>query len=304
MKTKKEKRKKIILPNELSFGRWILVIVVAIAIGMTICLFTPIFTEIENREDFFFGISYADFFGILTFIPMTVAFVISLKLIGKTSIKDFILGVGGKINVKTSLIILGLHVAGMALAYLFVINKLEWRGVSWREYSFLLFFMSMTAWFQTTFEELVFRGPLLRWACKNDVKYTKKAFICGAVNALIFALFHAGNPELLSQSGFGIILTVFSYAIPGFMFYWADMHFGNLMPGIIMHWANNFILYVIVTLPTDSVAYYPTLFIDHSPQTPFAKIASTLILYIPCTIYIVVGLIKRKKAEAKVKAEA
>jgi hypothetical protein len=101
MKTKKEKRKKIILPNELSFGRWILVIVVAIAIGMTICLFTPILTEIENREDFFFGISYADFFGILTFIPMTVAFVISLKLIGKTSIKDFILGVGGKINVKT-----------------------------------------------------------------------------------------------------------------------------------------------------------------------------------------------------------
>ena len=135
---------------------------------------------------------------------MTVAFVISLKLIGKTSIKDFILGVGGKINVKTYLIILGLHVAGMALAYLFVINKLEWRGVSWGEYSFLLFFMSMTAWFQTTFEELVFRGPLLRWACKNDVKYTKKAFICGAVNALIFALFHAGNPEVLSQSGFGI----------------------------------------------------------------------------------------------------
>jgi uncharacterized membrane protein (UPF0182 family) len=99
---KKTKEKKIILPNECSFGRWLLALVVGLLIGFV--LVAPLYLLLYNREGTFMGISYTDIFGVLSFVPLFWAVVFSIRVICKTSLKDFILGVGGKINAMEILI--------------------------------------------------------------------------------------------------------------------------------------------------------------------------------------------------------
>ena len=177
------------------------------------------------------------------------------------------------------------------------------RGVKPAEFAFLIVLMILTAWMQTTFEELVFRGLLIRWCCKNKVGYTKKALIVAGINALIFALFHSLNPEVLSQEGYLIPIAILSYAIPGFMLFIADLHFGSLLPGCIMHLINNFLLYTVISSEISAVTN-PTLLVDKTPRNAIATLVGTIILYLPIAIYMVVDIIIRKKKAAKKIASA
>lgn len=289
---KKTKEKKIIAPNECSFGRWILVLVVGLLIGMIPVI--PIYNFLYGVEKSFMGISYTDIFNVITFIPLFWGMVISIRFIGKTSLKDFILGVGGKINVKESFIIAGLYVVGFAVPFIFNAKNISLRGVKPAEFAFLIVLMILTAWMQTTFEELAFRGLLIRWCCKNKVGYTKKALIVAGINAVIFALFHSLNPEVLSQEGYLIPIAILSYAIPGFMLFIADLHFGSLLPGCIMHLINNFLLYTVISSEISAVTN-PTLLVDKTPRNAIATLVGSIILYLPVTVYILLDLLRRRK---------
>lgn len=291
MKTNKEK--KIIAPNECSFGRWLLVLVVGLAIGIT--LLVPLYLGMYGVEKSFMGISYVDIFNLLAFIPLFWGMVLSIRFVGKTSFKDFILGVGGKINVKECLIITGLFFGGFAIPYIMSAKNIVLRGVRPAEFAFLIFFMLLTAWMQTTFEELVFRGLLIRWGCKNKVGYTKKAIILAIVNSVLFALFHAINPEVLSQSGFLIPIAILTYAVPGFVLFLADLHFGSLLPGCIIHLINNFLLYTVISSEV-SVVTNPTLLIDKTPTHAVWSFVSTAIAYLPVLIYILIDIRRRKRS--------
>jgi membrane protease YdiL (CAAX protease family) len=149
---------------------------------------------------------------------------------------------------------------------------------------------------QTTFEELVFRGIFLRWACKNKLGFTKKAMIAAVVSSVVFALFHTPNPEVTSQSGFDIFIAILTYFVPGFIMFIVDLYFGNMLPGIIIHFINNFLLFTVVS-SDGNVVPVPTLLVDKTPNNVWWNLGSTFIAYIPVLMYILVDfIIKRKKA--------
>ena len=298
MKEKTLKEKKLIAPNECSFLRWIIVILIGFGIATIIVTPFGMSSFAQNHVDTILGITYADFFGILSFIPLTICVWLALKFVAKTSMKDFILGVGGKINKKECLLILGLYVLGFLIPCLITLNNIHVRGVNTGHYAFLILFMLLTTWIQTTFEELVFRGIFLRWACKNNIGYTKKAWIAAVMSSLVFAVAHITNPEVTTQSGWKVVLAVVSYTIPGFVYFWADMHFGSLLPGIIMHWINNFILFTLISGEVSAVAV-PTLLIDATPGGAVWSFTSTVLLYLPVVVYILIDLVKRKKAASR-----
>ena len=291
----KNKEKLQITPNECSTGRWIAVLAVALTVGFV--LGSPLSTFMSNREDFFMGVAYADLFGVLFFVPLFVGMVLALKLLGKTSLKEFILGVGGKVNKKECLLVFGLFAGGFVLPHLLILNNIHLRGVDVGEYGFLVLFMLLTAWMQTTWEELLFRGLFLRWACKNKVGYTKKAMLAAVLSSVVFALSHVTNPEVTSQSGIDMLLAVLAYTIPGFVCFLADLHFGSLLPGIIIHWINNFVLFTVISSEV-SVVSVPTLLADSTPNSAAWSLGSTALAYLPVLVYILLDIRKKRKAAA------
>ena len=106
MKKNEKKEKKYIAPNECSFKRWLAVLVVGLLLGGL--LGSPI-AVLSQQDNSFMGIRYFELFGQLNFLPMFLGLALAIKFIGKTSLKDFILGVGGKVDKKESLTIMGLY---------------------------------------------------------------------------------------------------------------------------------------------------------------------------------------------------
>lgn len=288
----KKKEKKYIAPNEASLGRWIAVLVVGMLFGMV--LSTPVVVLLMDRTGTFMGLPYYNISLNLIFAFLFWGLVISLKVVGKTSLKDFVLGVGGKINRKECMTILGLYLVGCVLAYLPLVGYIRPREVNAGEFVFLVLFMLLTVWMQSTWEELIFRGLLIRWACKNEITFTKKALIVSVITSVAFSLGHAGNPEVTSQGGIQVLLALTSYGITGFLFFFVSLYFGNLMPGIIVHWINNFVLSTVISSEV-SVVNVPTLLMDTSPHSGAVMMISNLIPWLPLLVYIFLDA-RRKKA--------
>ena len=292
---KEKKEKKYIAPNECSFKRWVAVLVVGLVIGF---LMGAPFSLLAQQDNSFMGIRYFELFGQLNFLAMFLGMALAIKFIGKTSMKDFILGVGGKVNKKECLTVMGLYFAGMALVYLLLAQYISVRHVNAGEFVFLFVFMVLTTWAQTTWEELVFRGLVIRWACKNEVRFTKKAVIVALASALAFALAHAPNTEVTSQPDvFRMVMAVSAYAIPGLLMFFADLYFGSLVPGILIHWVNNFILFTVISSEV-TVMPVPTLLVDSSPHLAEFMVLSNLGAYVPLFVYIFLDARKKKKAAA------
>ena len=306
MKKKEKKEKKYIAPNEASLGRWIGTLVAGVAIGYGLCLFLIPYALNHLGENpdgtstlvgTSMGMSSYQFVLHMAFVALFWGLVISLKAVGKTSLKDFVLGVGGKINWKECLTILGLYLAGFVLAYLPLVGYIRPREVNAGDFALMTVFMLLTVWEQSTWEELVFRGLLIRWACKNEIGFTKKSYIVAIVTSVAFALGHAQNPEVTSQGGIQVLLALTSYGITGFLFFFVSMYFGNLMPGIIVHWINNFVLSTVISAEV-SVVDVPTLLMDTSPHSGAVMMISNLIPWLPLMVYICLDYRKKKKAAA------
>ena len=118
----------------------------------------------------------------------------------------------------------------MVLTYLMSLDQIHLRGVNPRHFLFLVLYALLVVWEQATWEELAFRGLMIRWICKNQVGFTKKAFILLVVTAVAFAMGHTGNREVTSQSGIQAALAIASYGVTGLMFLVVDLYFGSLMP--------------------------------------------------------------------------
>ena len=290
-----KKEKKYIAPNDCSAKRWIAVAVVGTVIGSVLAI--PMINLAQNQVDTFMGIRYAEIFSHLSFMGVFLGLILALKWIGKTSLKDFVLGVGGKVNKKECLTIIGLFILGFILSYLLVVKNIRLRGVNPGEFAFLVLFMLLTTWVQTTYEELVFRGLFIRWACKNEVGFTKKALIGAAISSVLFALMHASNPEVTTQSGIRVVIGVLNYAVPGLMMYIANLYFGSLLPGILMHWVNNFLLFTVIASEVTAMPV-PTLLVDTTPHNAELVMLLTWVVYMPLLVYMFLDARKKKSAAA------
>ncbi|MEF2836939.1 MAG: CPBP family intramembrane glutamic endopeptidase [Oscillospiraceae bacterium] len=300
----KKREKKRIAPNEASLVRWIITLAVSFPIGMLLLVpiapffgervvVTPNLTVISEYS--FMGISFAEFLVDLVFMALFCGLVIAIRLIGKTSLKDFVLGVGGKVNKKECLTITLLYVLGVVLNYLPDLGSIRLRHVNAGEFLFLVVFMVLTTWTQTTWEELIFRGFLARWICGNKLTFTKKSVIAAIVTSAAFAVAHSTNAEVTSQGGFRAVMAVTSYAIPGLVFFLANLHFGNLLPGIIMHAINNTLLFTVISEEVTTMPL-PTLLVNTAPHTGEVMLALNILLYLPVVVYMILDARKKKKA--------
>ena len=291
------KEKKIIAPNEANLGRWIIVLLVGLLAGSVIG--TPLTILAQTKTSFVFGSPVSAIFTMLTFVPLFWCTVLAIKLIGKTSLKDFVLGVGGSVNKKECLTVFGLYTLGFVLHCIpsALKGEIRFNDIKAGEFAFLLVFALATTWMQTTWEELTYRGALIRWACKNKVGYNKKSVIGGILVTLIFAASHATNPEVTSLHGFDVVVMMLSYVIPGLMYHFASVHFGTLLPGIIMHLTNNFLLFTMISGEVSAMPF-PTLFVETATHNAARTLLGTVITYLPMLIYMIVIGIRRKKAAA------
>ena len=132
----KTKEKKYIAPNECSGCRWLGVLLASVL--FCVVLSVPVSLPVLGRTGTFFGVDYQQISNLLPFVALYWGLVIAIRVVGKTSLKDFVLGAGGKINKKECLTILGLYAAGMVLTYLMNLDQIHLRGVNPGHFLFLV----------------------------------------------------------------------------------------------------------------------------------------------------------------------
>ena len=305
-----KKEKKLIAPNELSFGRWLAVLAATLGFYLVVFIVAVIvFPDLpkylgapglEKETASILGLDVGTMLLFLSFIPAFVGFVLFLKVIGKTTLKEFILGVGGSLNKKSCLIVAGLFVLGFAISALTNISYIKLGNVEIGNYLFLIFFALVSVIFQISVEEFLCRGFFARWICKNKLGYSKRAFIAAIISSLIFAIAHATNSEMSAQNNtLNTVLMFLAYALSGFVYFLCDMHFGNLVPGFIIHWLNNFIIFTMFTYQSAAITS-STIFIDTTPSSGALTLLSVFITHLPLVVYIIVDSIRRKKLAAKI----
>ncbi|WP_028902867.1 CPBP family intramembrane glutamic endopeptidase [Prevotella sp. P6B4] len=88
-------------------------------------------------------------------------------------------------------------------------------------------------------EELVFRGAILR----SLLRWHHNHWVAIAISALLFALTHVNPAQMPHAFLIGMLL--------GWMYYRTD----SIIPGVVYHWANNSVAYVMYNI---SIALYGT----------------------------------------------
>lgn len=285
--------KKHIAPNECSGWRWLGALLLGVVIANVIILVGGLI--FGGRIDNILGIEISRVSLMLDFVAMYVGLVIAIKLVCKTSLKDFILGVGGRINKKECLVVLVLSLISFFMGLLMDAGSLRMQDISVGTFAATVLITLALIWMQTTYEELVFRGMVLRWVSKHDIGFNKKSILAAVISSALFALVHAGNPEVTSLSGMERVVMVCVYTIPGMSFFLMDLYFGNMMPGIIMHWVNNFMLAILVS--SDVTAYsMPTLMVNTGVPNAYITLLGVLLTKIPFVAYILWDIRRKKKA--------
>lgn len=292
----KKKEKKIIAPNECSGRRWLGVLLASVLFCAVLSV--PVSLPVLNRTGTFFGVGYQQISNLLSFVALYWGLVIAIRVVGKTSLKDFVLGAGGKINKKECLIVLALSVGMFIINLLTELGHIHLRDVSFGTYAAGFLISLALIWMQTTWEELIFRGIVLRWVSKNNIGFNKKTILAAVISSVLFALAHVVNPEVTSRSGLEQIAMVCVYTIPGMAFFLMDLYFGNLMPGIIMHWVNNFTITVLLSGEVSAIAM-PSLLVTTSSYSAYVTLLGVLVTKLPFLAYILWDIRKKKKAAAK-----
>ena len=291
----KKKEKKYIAPNEASLGRWICAMLLGMLIAMAI--YFPVGLLFGNQTGSFQGVAIAQILNLVTFMCLFVGMVIAIKLVCKTSLKDFVLGVGGKISKKECLIVLGLSLSSYFLSVLMDLGHIHMRGIPFDTFAATFLISLALIWAQTTCEELIFRGIFLRWISKNDIGFNRKSILVAVISSVLFALLHTVNPEVTTLSGMEQIAMVCIYIISGMAYFLMDLYFGNLMPGIIMHFVNNFMLSILVNGEVSALGL-PSLMVDTADQSAYVRLICVLLSKMPFVVYVLWDIRKKKNARA------
>lgn len=291
-----ENEKTSIAPNEASLLRWIAFIFAGIGIGMAISL--PGELLVAAKPAFMtqgiIGYMYDAIALFNSFAGLFIGTIIALRLVAKTTVRDFIYGVGGKGNKKQNILVMGLYLAGLLLTALISIGNIGIGDFATKKYFFGLIIVVLCTWMQTSWEELIFRGVFIRYACKNNITCSKKAVLCGVISSLIFMSLHFANPEVLAQDGFQVVLTGLAYFATGILLYFVDIYFKSLMPGLIIHWVNNLVGFSLLSAEV-SAGGLPTIFVDHTEASGFYYIFGVLVAYAPVYVYILIDIIRKRR---------
>lgn len=239
----------------------------------------------------------------LSFALSLVFAVILLRAIVKTTFHDFILGADGKVDWKLCGKILAAWFIGLVLnvavsTFVFPGSEggMELNTIGLAPIVVNLIIAIIFVWAQTTFEEVMFRCTFLRATCGNAIRPTVKCIVWGIVASLMFMGMHGANPEVLSQmSAETVVLALSSYFIFAITAYAADIVYRNCMPGCVIHWINNFFLFVFVT-GSGTALETGSIFTVSGSSDAMGSLIGTIILYVPLYILMIHDARKRKAA--------
>lgn len=112
-------------------------------------------------------------------------------------------------------------------------------------------------------EELVFRGAILR----SLLQWTSRPWIAIALSALFFAAAHMNPAQLPHAFLIGLLL--------GWLYYRTN----SIIPGMVYHWVNNSVAYVMYNLYPDPDLTLTQLF--GSERTALMAVGSSLCIILP-----------------------
>ena len=126
-------------------------------------------------------------------------------------------------------------------------------------------------------EEMVFRGAILRSLL--DMMSKKNHWVAIMISAAMFGLAHGNAAQFVNALLMGLLL--------GWMYYRTK----SLVPGILMHWVNNTMAYILANLVPQSDGKLIDLF-GGNEKTVFYAVGFSLCILIPSFIQMIMRLKK------------
>ena len=128
-------------------------------------------------------------------------------------------------------------------------------------------------------EEVVFRGAILRTLL--GIMSKKNHWVAIIISAAIFGVVHANLAQFINALLMGLLL--------GWMYY----RTGSLVPGILLHWVNNTMAYVLTNIMPQSDGKLIDLF-HGDEKTVYYAVGFSLCIMIPSFIQMIIRLKKAK----------
>ena len=128
-------------------------------------------------------------------------------------------------------------------------------------------------------EEVVFRGAILRTLL--GIMSKKNHWVAIMISAAIFGVVHANLAQFVNALLMGLLL--------GWMYY----RTGSLVPGILLHWVNNTMAYVLTNIMPQSDGKLIDLF-HGDEKTVYYAVGFSLCIMIPSFIQMIIRLKKAK----------
>ena len=136
-------------------------------------------------------------------------------------------------------------------------------------------------------EEIVFRGAILRTLLGMVSK--KNHWVAIMVSAALFGAAHGNAAQFVNALFMGLLL--------GWMYYRTK----SLVPGILMHWVNNTMAYILTNIAPQSNGNLIDLF-HGDEKTVYYAVGFSLCILIPSFIQMISRLQKPKASDAVLKA--
>ena len=128
-------------------------------------------------------------------------------------------------------------------------------------------------------EEVVFRGAILRTLL--GIMSKKNHWVAIIISAALFGLAHFNAAQFINALLMGLLL--------GWMYY----RTGSLVPGILLHWINNTMAYVLTNIMPQSDGKLIDLF-HGDEKTMYYAVGFSLCIMIPSFIQMIIRLKKAK----------
>ena len=128
-------------------------------------------------------------------------------------------------------------------------------------------------------EEIVFRGAILRTLL--GIMSKKNHWVAIMISAAIFGAVHGNQAQFINALLMGLLL--------GWMYY----RTGSLVPGILLHWVNNTMAYVLTNIMPQSDGKLIDLF-HGDEKTMYYAVGFSLCIMIPSFIQMIIRLKKAK----------
>jgi hypothetical protein len=191
------------------------------------------------------------------FIIGLIGFILILKPFHKRSVKEVI---NGTQSIRWSRFFYSAAVwaiiSGLMLFVDYYMNAEYYElNLNWSLFIPLIFISLLIIPFQTTFEELVFRGYL----AQGVARWTRNRWLVALLPAVAFGLLHMFNPEV-KEYGFWIMMPY--YIIFGIVFGLMAVLDDGIETAMGAHAANNIFISIFVTAKA-SVLQTPALFVNN-----------------------------------------